>query len=119
MTLHIQKSYAEQPEGSGKLYLVGTPIGNLEDMTFRAIKTLQSCDIIAAEDTRQTRKLLTHFEITPSMLFSYHEHNKGASGPELIRYIIEGKIWHSSVMPVCQPFRTLVLTLYSLHWRPE
>lgn len=91
MTLHIQKSYAEQPEGSGKLYLVGTPIGNLEDMTFRAIKTLQSCDIIAAEDTRQTRKLLTHFEITPSMLFSYHEHNKGASGPELIRYIIEGK----------------------------
>ena len=60
-------------------------------MTFRAIKTLQSCDIIAAEDTRQTRKLLTHFEITPSMLFSYHEHNKAASGPELIRYIIEGK----------------------------
>lgn len=43
------------------------------------------------EDTRQTRKSLTHFEITPSMLFSYHEHNKGASGPELIRYIIEGK----------------------------
>lgn len=91
MTLYIQKSYAEQSGDAGKLYLVGTPIGNLDDMTFRAIKTLQSCDIIAAEDTRQTRKLLTHFEITPSMLFSYHEHNKGASGPELIRYIIEGK----------------------------
>ncbi|MGQ8875644.1 16S rRNA (cytidine(1402)-2'-O)-methyltransferase [Paenibacillus sp. TSA_86.1] len=91
MPLQVQKSFSEQPEHTGKLYLVGTPIGNLEDMTFRAIKTLQSCDIIAAEDTRQTRKLLTHFEITPSMLFSYHEHNKGASGPELIRYIIEGK----------------------------
>ncbi|WP_434748624.1 16S rRNA (cytidine(1402)-2'-O)-methyltransferase [Paenibacillus amylolyticus] len=91
MSLQVQKSFSEQPEHTGKLYLVGTPIGNLEDMTFRAIKTLQSCDIIAAEDTRQTRKLLTHFEITPSMLFSYHEHNKGASGPELIRYIIEGK----------------------------
>lgn len=60
-------------------------------MTFRAINTLKSCSIIAAEDTRQTRKLLTHFEITPDMLFSYHEHNKAASGPELIRYIIEGK----------------------------
>jgi len=91
MTLHVQKSFADQLEHYGKLYLVGTPIGNLDDMTFRAIKTLQSCDIIAAEDTRQTRKLLTHFEITPSMLFSYHEHNKVASGPELIRYIIEGK----------------------------
>ncbi|PYE43778.1 16S rRNA (cytidine(1402)-2'-O)-methyltransferase [Paenibacillus barcinonensis] len=91
MTLHVQKSFSEPFGTAGKLYLVGTPIGNLEDMTFRAIKTLQSCDIIAAEDTRQTRKLLTHFEITPSMLFSYHEHNKSASGPELIRYIIEGK----------------------------
>lgn len=80
MTLHIQKSYAERSDDAGKLYLVGTPIGNLDDMTFRAIKTLQSCDIIAAEDTRQTRKLLTHFEITPSMLFSYHEHNKEPVG---------------------------------------
>jgi 16S rRNA (cytidine1402-2'-O)-methyltransferase len=70
---------------------VATPIGNLEDITFRAIRTLKECDIIAAEDTRQTRKLLTHFEISPQMLFSYHEHNKAASGPELIRYIIEGK----------------------------
>ncbi|MCM3176002.1 MULTISPECIES: 16S rRNA (cytidine(1402)-2'-O)-methyltransferase [unclassified Paenibacillus] len=91
MTLNVQKSYVDRTEGSGNLYLVGTPIGNLDDMTFRAINTLKECDIIAAEDTRQTRKLLTHFDITPSMLFSYHEHNKAASGPELIRYIIEGK----------------------------
>jgi len=96
MTATRQSSFQSQDdgykhEGAGSLYLVATPIGNLEDMTFRAVRTLKECDIIAAEDTRQTRKLLSHFEITPSMLFSYHEHNKGASGPELIRYIIEGK----------------------------
>lgn len=95
MTITCQSSFQNkeehQREGSGSLYLVATPIGNLEDMTYRAVRTLQECDIIAAEDTRQTRKLLSHFEITPSMLFSYHEHNKAASGPELIRYIIEGK----------------------------
>ncbi|MDR0271225.1 16S rRNA (cytidine(1402)-2'-O)-methyltransferase [Paenibacillus sp.] len=92
MSLTRQSSFQEQPDnGMGSLYLVATPIGNLEDMTFRAIRTLKECDIIAAEDTRQTRKLLTHFEISPQMLFSYHEHNKAASGPELIRYIIEGK----------------------------
>lgn len=98
MTIQCQSSFQKNTEagtgareGSGSLYLVATPIGNLEDMTYRAVRTLQECDIIAAEDTRQTRKLLSHFEITPSMLFSYHEHNKAASGPELIRYIIEGK----------------------------
>ncbi|HEY2492327.1 MAG TPA: 16S rRNA (cytidine(1402)-2'-O)-methyltransferase [Paenibacillus sp.] len=91
MSLIRQSSFQEIVLGSGSLYLVATPIGNLEDMTFRAVRVLQECDIIAAEDTRQTRKLLTHFDISPSMLFSYHEHNKAASGPELIRYIIEGK----------------------------
>lgn len=92
MSLIRQSSFQEKEAVvSGSLYLVATPIGNLEDMTFRAVRTLQECDIIAAEDTRQTRKLLTHFDISPSMLFSYHEHNKAASGPELIRYIIEGK----------------------------
>ncbi|EFM10949.1 Uroporphyrin-III C/tetrapyrrole (Corrin/Porphyrin) methyltransferase [Paenibacillus curdlanolyticus YK9] len=75
---------------SGTLYLVGTPIGNLEDMTFRAVRTLGEVDLIAAEDTRQTRKLLTHFEIQ-TRLVSYHEHNKQASGPELIRMLEEGK----------------------------
>lgn len=90
MTIQIQKSF-EPNEKTGRLYLVGTPIGNLEDMTYRAVRMLSEVDIIAAEDTRQTRKLLTHFEISPSKLFSYHEHNKAASGPELIRLIIEGK----------------------------
>lgn len=92
MSAHSQSSFAVQKEdGPGVLYLVATPIGNLEDMTYRAVRTLQECDIIAAEDTRQTRKLLTHFDIQPGQLFSYHEHNKHASGPELVRYIIEGK----------------------------
>ncbi len=92
MSISIQKSFDERSnEERGKLYLVATPIGNLEDMTYRAVRTLQEADIIAAEDTRQTRKLLTHFEISPGKLLSYHEHNKAASGPELIRFIIEGK----------------------------
>lgn len=78
-----QKSY-ETRSHTGTLYLVGTPIGNLEDMTYRAVRLLQEADIIAAEDTRQTRKLLTHFQIS-TRLVSYHEHNKTNSGPELIR----------------------------------
>jgi 16S rRNA (cytidine1402-2'-O)-methyltransferase len=85
----VQKSFGEQQQ-TGTLYLVGTPIGNLEDMTFRAIRILKEADLIAAEDTRQTRKLLTHFGIS-NRLVSYHEHNKEASGPELIRMLLDGK----------------------------
>ncbi|MHA6481572.1 16S rRNA (cytidine(1402)-2'-O)-methyltransferase [Paenibacillus sp. strain BS8-2] len=90
--MNRQKSY-ENKNGdsiSGSLYLVGTPIGNLEDMTMRAIRTLKEVDLIAAEDTRQTRKLLTHFDIH-TRLVSYHEHNKVASGPELIRMLQDGQ----------------------------
>ncbi|MFD2332422.1 16S rRNA (cytidine(1402)-2'-O)-methyltransferase [Cohnella sp. GCM10020058] len=86
----VQKSFgARESGGPGTLYLVATPIGNLEDMTFRAIRTLKEADLIAAEDTRQTRKLLTHFDIS-TRLVSYHEHNKRASGPELVRLLAEG-----------------------------
>jgi 16S rRNA (cytidine1402-2'-O)-methyltransferase len=87
--MFVQRSFVDQ-RSSGTLYLVGTPIGNLEDMTFRAIRILQEVQWIAAEDTRQTRKLLTHYEIKPAKLVSYHEHNKGASGPELIRLLEAG-----------------------------
>ncbi|WP_433944846.1 16S rRNA (cytidine(1402)-2'-O)-methyltransferase [Paenibacillus sp. SN-8-1] len=91
MNIHVQKSFQLDGERQiGRLFLVATPIGNLEDMTYRAVRTLQEADIIAAEDTRQTRKLLSHFEISPKRLLSYHEHNKVASGPELVRLIIEG-----------------------------
>ena len=71
------------------LYLVGTPIGNLEDITFRAVKTLNQVDLIACEDTRITRKLCTHYEInTP--LKSYHEHNKEQQTSYLIHMLEQG-----------------------------
>lgn len=89
MTVQVQKSF-QAGEASGKLYLVATPIGNLEDLTYRAVRTLQEADWIAAEDTRQTRKLLTHFEIS-SRLVSYHEHNKKASGKELLKKMQDGE----------------------------
>ncbi len=74
----------------GKLYVVGTPIGNLEDMTFRAVKTLQTVDLIAAEDTRHTGKLLQHFQIkTPQI--SYHQHNQKRRIPELLDSLQQGK----------------------------
>jgi 16S rRNA (cytidine1402-2'-O)-methyltransferase len=73
----------------GILYLVGTPIGNLEDMTFRAIATLKQVDLIAAEDTRHTGKLLHHFGIdTPQT--SYHEHNAHRRVPELVEKLLQG-----------------------------
>lgn len=79
---------AEQ-QASGTLYLCATPIGNLEDMTYRAVRILGEVALIAAEDTRHTRKLLTHFDLhTP--LISYHEHNKAERGPELIDRLLAG-----------------------------
>lgn len=74
----------------GTLYLVGTPIGNLEDMSMRALRVLREVALIAAEDTRQTRKLLSHFDIhTP--LVSYHEHNQRTAGPALIQRLAAGE----------------------------
>jgi len=74
----------------GTLYLVATPIGNLEDMTFRAIRILQTVDLIAAEDTRHTGKLLQHFQIKTPQL-SYHEHNRQQRIPELLSQLSQGK----------------------------
>lgn len=74
---------------TGTLYIVGTPIGNLEDMTFRAVRILQTVDLIAAEDTRHTGKLLQHFQIkTPQI--SYHEHNRTTRTPELVDRLKQG-----------------------------
>lgn len=82
--MKVQRSFnQESANGYGTLYLVATPIGNLEDMTYRAVRTLQEANWIAAEDTRQTRKLLTHFAIQ-GRLVTYHEHNVRTSGPELV-----------------------------------
>ena len=73
----------------GVLYLCATPIGNLEDMTYRAVRILGEVPMIAAEDTRHTRQLLTHFDIH-TKLTSYHEHNKMEKGQELIDWMLEG-----------------------------
>ena len=74
----------------GTLYLCATPIGNLEDMTFRVIRTLKEVDMIAAEDTRNSIKLLNHFESKTPMT-SYHEYNKIEKGHKLVQMLLEGK----------------------------
>lgn len=84
----ITKTSSFQNDG-GRLYLVPTPIGNLDDMTMRAVKTLQAVDLIAAEDTRHTQRLLNHFDIhTPSI--SFHEHNTAERIPQLIEKMKDG-----------------------------
>lgn len=84
-----QKSF-DQKIKSGTLYLVPTPIGNLEDITFRAIKTMGNADLIASEDTRNTQKLLNHFEIeTPQK--SLHEHNFKERVPQLLEMLKNGQ----------------------------
>ena len=75
---------------TGTLYLCATPIGNLEDMTFRVIRTLKEVDLIAAEDTRHSIKLLNHFEIQTPMT-SYHEYNKYEKGRKLVEKLLEGQ----------------------------
>jgi 16S rRNA (cytidine1402-2'-O)-methyltransferase len=74
---------------AGILHLVATPIGNLEDITFRAVRVLKEADLIACEDTRQTRKLLDHYGITKPTV-SYHEHNEAERAGELAHKMVEG-----------------------------
>lgn len=91
---------------AGTLYLCATPIGNLEDMTYRAVRMLGEVELIAAEDTRHTRQLLTHFNIH-TRLTSYHEHNKFEKGAELIDYILAGNdlicVSDAGLPGICDP----------------
>ena len=75
---------------TGTLFLVATPIGNLQDISLRALETLRSVDLIACEDTRHTGKLLKHFDISKKLL-SYHEHNEAARSEELAEILLQGK----------------------------
>lgn len=86
----MKSQKSSQHETGACLYLVGTPIGNLEDMTMRALRILKEVDVIAAEDTRNTKKLCNYFEIT-TPLISYHEHNLEVGGEKLLQYLRDGK----------------------------
>ncbi len=90
----------------GTLYLVATPIGNLQDISFRAVETLKNVDLIACEDTRHTRKLLTHFGIS-ARLVSYHEHNEQQRANELVEILLDGKsiavVSDAGTPAICDP----------------
>jgi 16S rRNA (cytidine1402-2'-O)-methyltransferase len=83
----MDKNTMNQP---GKLYLVPTPIGNLEDMTFRAIRVLKEADLVLAEDTRTSAPLLKHFDIQKKV-YAHHQHNEHQSSNEIIKFLKEGK----------------------------
>ncbi|WP_018131797.1 16S rRNA (cytidine(1402)-2'-O)-methyltransferase [Effusibacillus pohliae] len=82
-------SYREETK-AGTLFLVATPIGNLQDMTFRAVEVLRQSAVIAAEDTRQTRKLMSYFHIEGPRLISYHEYNKQRAAAEILAMLEQG-----------------------------
>ncbi len=114
--MSIQKSY----EDENALYLVPTPIGNLEDMTFRAISTLQTSDVIYCEDTRTSAKLLNHFEIkVPTK--SLHEHNESERIDEIKRYLDEGKkisVISDAGMPnICDPGYKVIKALVDSNYK--
>src|ERR1035438_4898592 len=85
----LPERVASGTEATGCLYLVGTPIGNLEDITLRALRILREADQIAAEDTRHSQKLLQHYEIARPLV-SYHEHNEMTRAPELLIALEQG-----------------------------
>lgn len=102
----------------GTLYLVATPIGNLQDFTFRAVETLKNVDLIACEDTRHTRKLLTHYGIK-NKLVSYHEHNENERSEEFSKLLESGKsiavVSDAGTPAICDPAYKIVQTAHEIH----
>src|SRR5215213_5141237 len=96
---------------NGTLFLVATPIGNLQDITFRAVETLKTVDLIACEDTRHTRKLLNHFSVK-NKLVSYHEHNEAERAEELAELLTKGKniavVSDAGTPAICDPSYKIV-----------
>ena len=106
----------------GCLYLCPTPLGNLEDITLRVLRILQEADKIAAEDTRRTRKLLSHYDIH-TRLISYHEHNKKVKTPAIIEWLLAGEkialVSDAGMPAVADPGEELVkaaLTMVLMWW---
>ena len=98
---------------SGILYLCATPIGNLEDMTYRAVRMLEEADLIAAEDTRNSIKLLNHFDIHTPMT-SYHEHNRFEKGPVLVEKLKNYNAY-TTVVNICNPLIYKIFGINSYH----
>lgn len=89
----------------GKLTIVGTPIGNMMDITIRALRALRECDVVIAEDTRRTKKLLKFFNIDGKQLISYGLHNQLKSVPFILNLLKEGKNFVLSQIPVCHAWQ--------------
>ncbi|USS86983.1 16S rRNA (cytidine(1402)-2'-O)-methyltransferase [Fructilactobacillus cliffordii] len=116
MTIYAQSSFASHQTGT--LYLVPTPIGNLDDITLRALKVLKTADVIAAEDTRNTQKLLNHFEIKTKQI-SFHEHNTASRIPELVRMLEDGntiaQVSDAGMPSISDPGHELVVACIQAH----
>ncbi|MGY3766382.1 16S rRNA (cytidine(1402)-2'-O)-methyltransferase [Vagococcus vulneris] len=110
--MQVQRSFKDNQSEIGILYLVPTPIGNLEDMTFRAVSCLKEVDKIASEDTRNTQKLLNHFDIAVKQI-SLHEHNFKERVPELVGMLLDGltiaQVSDAGMPSISDPGHELVL----------
>ena len=111
MKANSLSSHTREEPQSGVLYLVGTPIGNLNDISFRAIKILTDVSLIACEDTRQTKKITTRYEIS-NKLISFNKHNSMKRIPQIINYLKEGKsvalVTDAGLPSICDPGEDLV-----------
>ena len=111
MNLKLPLSHRDREPESGVLYLVGTPIGNLEDISIRALNILRKVSLIACEDTRQTKKILNKFSIK-NELISFNKHNSSIKIPGIINFLKEGKsiglVSDAGMPSICDPGEELV-----------